>query len=73
MDGGWAPLGYDVKDRKLIKNETEAELVRSIFERFAKMASATKLAQALSAEGVVGKRGKPIDKGVLYKLLNNRL
>jgi site-specific DNA recombinase len=71
--GGWAPLGYDVKDRKLIKNESETELVRSIFERFAKMASATKLAQALSAEGVVGKRGKPIDKGVLYKLLNNRL
>ena len=37
------------------------------------MGSATKLAQALAAEGVVGKRGKPIDKGVLYKLLNNRL
>ena len=67
--GGWAPLGYDVKDRKLVINELEAELVRSIFERFAKMGSATKLAQALAAEGVVGKRGKPIDKGVLYKLL----
>ena len=37
------------------------------------MGSATKLAKALSAEGVVGKRGKPIDKGVIYKLLNNRL
>ncbi len=37
------------------------------------MGSATALAQALAAEGVVGKRGKPIDKGVLYKLLNNRL
>ena len=71
--GGWAPLGYDVKDRKLVINESEAELVRSIFERFVKMGSATKLAQALAAEGVVGNRGKPIDKGVLYKLLNNRL
>jgi site-specific DNA recombinase len=71
--GGWAPLGYDVKDRKLVINEPEAELVRSVFERFVKMGSATKLAQVLAAEGVVGKRGKPIDKGVLYKLLNNRL
>jgi DNA invertase Pin-like site-specific DNA recombinase len=26
--GGWAPLGYDVKDRKLIINEAEAKLVR---------------------------------------------
>ena len=26
--GGWAPLGYDVKDRKLVVNEAEAALVR---------------------------------------------
>jgi site-specific DNA recombinase len=71
--GGWAPLGYDVKDRKLVVNEPEAEVVRSIFERFVTIGSATKLAQALAAEGVVGKRGKPIDKGAIYKLLNNRL
>jgi DNA invertase Pin-like site-specific DNA recombinase len=71
--GGWAPLGYDVKERKLVVNEPEAELVRSIFERFVKIGSATKLAQALAAEGVVGKRGKPIDKGAIYKLLSNRL
>ena len=32
--GGWAPLGYDVKDRKLVVNEAEAATVRSIFERF---------------------------------------
>jgi DNA invertase Pin-like site-specific DNA recombinase len=71
--GGWAPLGYDVKDRKLIVNEPEAKLVRCIFERFVTTGSATKLAQALLAEGILGKRGKPIDKGAIYKLLNNRL
>src|SRR5690606_6183036 len=32
--GGWAPLGYDIRDRKLVVNETEAALVRRIFERF---------------------------------------
>ncbi len=30
--GGPPPLGYDVKDRKLIINEDEAEIVRLIFE-----------------------------------------
>ena len=32
--GGTPPLGYDVRDRKLVVNETEAELVRLIFNRF---------------------------------------
>ena len=31
--GGPVPLGYDVKDRKLIVNESEADLVRHIFIR----------------------------------------
>ena len=43
-----------------------------IFERFVAIGSATTLAKALVAEGVRNKRGKPIDKGFLYKLLNNR-
>src|SRR6185295_17952216 len=29
--GGWAPLGYEVRDRKLIINEAEAATLRSIF------------------------------------------
>ena len=41
--GGFAPLGYDVKDRKLVVNEVEAETVRRIFEKFTKTGSATKL------------------------------
>jgi hypothetical protein len=43
-----------------------------IFERFVAIGSATTLAKALAAEGVLNKRGKPIDKGFLYKLINNR-
>ena len=31
--GGVPPLGYDVRDRKLVVNEAEARLVRQIFER----------------------------------------
>jgi len=69
--GGWAPLGYEVRDRKLVVNEGDAKLVRSIFQRFLKTGSATILARQLIQEGVRNKYGKLIDKGILYKLLNN--
>ena len=71
--GGHPPLGYEVRDRKLVVNETEAAMVRMIFERFLRVGSATVLVRELAAEGVTTKRGKPIDKGFLYKLLNNRV
>ncbi len=71
--GGFVPLGYEVKARKLVVNEAEAATVRMIFERFAQIGSATTLVRALVAEGVRNKRGKPIDKGYLYKLISNRV
>jgi hypothetical protein len=81
--GGTPPLGYDVRDRKLIVNEKEAELVRLIFRRFLRVGSATKLAQELGRAGYKTKswttqdgkqrRGKPIDKCAIYKILANRV
>jgi site-specific DNA recombinase len=69
--GGWAPLGYEVRERKLVVNEADAELVRSIFQRFVAVGSMTKLARELIAKNVHNKYGKLIDKGILYKMLNN--
>ena len=46
--GGFVPLGYDVKDRKLVVNEAEAATVRMIFERFIKIGSATELVRKLA-------------------------
>jgi site-specific DNA recombinase len=71
--GGFVPLGYDVMDRKLVVNKSEAATVRMIFQRFIKIGSATELVRALRTEGVRGKRGKLFDKGYVYKLLNNRV
>jgi len=71
--GGHPPIGYDVKDRKLVVNEAEAGLVRSIFERFLRLGSVTLVVRDLQAEGKLTKRGKPFDKGIVYKLLNNRV
>jgi DNA invertase Pin-like site-specific DNA recombinase len=71
--GGFVPLGYDVKDRKLIVNEAEAATVRAIFERFLKVGSVTVLVRRLRDEGVCKKRGKLIDKSYVYTLLRNRV
>lgn len=71
--GGYVPLGYDVVDRKLIVNETEAAQVQRIFERFVELGSATALARELRREGFRNKQGRLIDKGYLYRLLNNRV
>jgi site-specific DNA recombinase len=71
--GGVVPLGYFVKDRKLVVNDAEAEIVRMIFEGFVKLGSATKLAAQLLLQTVTTRSGKPIDKGFIYKLINNRV
>lgn len=71
--GGWAPLGYDIKHRKLIVNEPESHLVRSIFTRFARNTLPHQLIAALANEGALNKQGKPIDKGYLYRVLHNRV
>ena len=71
--GGNPPLGYDVWDRKLVVNADEAATVRMIFERFLTVGSATVLSKNLAAEDVLSKRGKPINKGYLYKLLKNQV
>ena len=56
--GGNVPLGYRVEARKLVVVETEAELVRRIFTRFAALGSALKVARELNAAGEVTKRWK---------------
>jgi site-specific DNA recombinase len=71
--GGWTPLGYDIRERKLTINEREAERVRSIFTRFARGIPPQQLIEALAAEGALNKQGKPIDKGYLYRVLHNQV
>ena len=67
------PLGYVVKDRKLVVNAAEARQVRSIFERFVEIGSGTTLVRELKAGGVFTKQGQADHKGYLYRLLNNRV
>jgi site-specific DNA recombinase len=71
--GGWAPFGYLVRDRKLIIDEKEAETVRWIFRRFVQLGSATLLARELVVKNLRTRYGHKLDKGTVYKLLNNRV
>jgi DNA invertase Pin-like site-specific DNA recombinase len=71
--GGYVPLGYDVRERKLVVNDAEAELVRRIFQGFVEMESCTKLVQVLRAEGATTKRGRPLTKSDVYRILSNRV
>jgi site-specific DNA recombinase len=54
--GGNVPLGYDVKDRKLIVSEPEASTVRLIFRRYAELGSVSLLRAELDRLGIVSKR-----------------
>src|SRR6185437_12369631 len=81
--GGSVPLGYDVKDRKLVINEAEAETIRMIFRRYVELGCVRALRDDLSAKNVTSKswvsstgrshRGVPFQRGALYWLLSNRI
>jgi len=81
--GGSVPLGYDVKDRKLVINEAEAGTIRMIFRRYVELGCVRALRDDLSAKNVTSKswvsstgrshRGVPFQRGALYWLLRNRI
>jgi len=51
--GGQPPLGYEVKDRKLVVNAKEAETVGHIFRRYLELKSVRLLKADLDAQGIV--------------------
>jgi site-specific DNA recombinase len=56
-------LGYDVRERKLVVNDTEAAAVRRVFEGFITIGSTMRLIPVLREEGVLTKTGRPFDRG----------
>jgi DNA invertase Pin-like site-specific DNA recombinase len=81
--GGNVPLGYDVKDRKLVVNEAEAGTVRHIYRRYAVLGTVAGLKDELDRDGIVSKfrvdrfgrtkGGAPLARGALYLMLRNRI
>jgi site-specific DNA recombinase len=81
--GGVVPLGYEVRDRKLIVVPHEAERVRHIFERYRALGSTYLLQTELAKDGILTKArvlsdGRPyggvgFSRGALYQMLRNRI
>jgi site-specific DNA recombinase len=80
--GGIVPLGYEVRDRKLLIREDEAATVRLIFERYLALGSLPMLQRELRERGIVTRvrtlssgrtiGGVPLTNGPLAHLLRNR-
>jgi site-specific DNA recombinase len=81
--GGNVPLGYDLRERKLLVNREEAKLVVRLFDLYLKLGCVSKLKARLEQEGVkskqrtsvAGKRsgGTSYSRGALYQILKNRI
>lgn len=79
--GGGLPIGYEVRERKLVVNHDQAQTVRQIFERYLEVGSVRLLKRDLDRRGIVsgikiaknGNRrgGRPFSRGSLYCLLSN--
>jgi site-specific DNA recombinase len=80
--GGNPPLGYDVRDRKLVVNPGEADTVRLLFERYLELGCVRLLCDDAKVRGLASKLrrspagqirgGKPMGRSALYQILNNR-
>ena len=81
--GGLPPLGYDVRDRKLVINQEEAKTLLHIFRRYVELRSVRALKVELDAAGICSKRrtfadgtvygGHKLSRGALYLMLQNRI
>ena len=81
--GGHVPLGYDLKQRKLVPNPEEAKLVCEIYRRYLQLGCVSKLKAYLDQQGNksklrisgTGRRsgGAFYSRGALYQILNNRI
>ncbi|MGB8411837.1 MAG: recombinase family protein [Candidatus Binatus sp.] len=79
--GGTLPIGYDLRERKLAINQSEAKTVRLIFGRYLELGSVRLLKKELDRRGMVSaakasrkgnvRGGKPFSRGALYSLLSN--
>ena len=80
--GGTVPLGYQLKDGKLTIIEQEADLVRTIFERYLELGSVNRLVKDLKERNLRSKVRKLSDgnirggvaftQGPLFYMLRNR-
>lgn len=67
--GGHYLYGYDIKNKKYIINEIEAEIVRSVYADYASGKTVKVISEELAARGIKNKHGKPFVPNTIYRML----
>ena len=70
-NGGVPPFGYKRENKKLILYPKEAEIIKSIFEKYIETKSLAKVYQFLKNQNIRNRQGNPFYKTVLGYLLRN--
>ncbi len=70
--GGTVAYGYQVKDRKIIINEDEAEAVRYVFSEYAKGTRLTDIVNHLNSTNLKPRFNTKFSPGSLHNLLKNK-
>ena len=68
--GGGVPYGYKVEGRKVVIDESAAEIVRYAFQEYSKGAFVLEIIDTLHKKGLLYK-GKPFPRNLLYHVLRN--
>lgn len=69
--GGVCTYGYRVVDKKYVIEESEAEIVREVFTKYAQGFKARAIAKDLQERGIRRKDGKYLHAKYLYQILHN--
>ena len=69
--GGQQLFGYDVKDKKNVINEYEADIIKEIFTKYSNGITLATMLREINERGIKNKLGKPFSIKTLYKMLNN--
>ena len=70
-NGGRSPYGYERKNKKLIINKKEAEMVRLIFETYVETGSVNEVYDALKEKNIKNRQGKIFSRAHLALILRN--
>lgn len=68
--GGGIPYGYKIDGRKIVIDETQAEVVRYMYEQYSKGAFVRDIIKRLTAHGILYKN-KPFATNTVYNILKN--
>ena len=69
--GGPIPLGYEIRDKKFVIKEDEAQIVREAFDLYANGHTVTEICNIFNTKGYRTKKGTEFNKNSFVKMFKN--